>query len=102
MPVYLYWGEEEFNLENKVRELRKKVLDPGFTVLNHKVLNEPDIKDLVETAQTLPMMLGNRLIEVRASSLFLRGKKKISSSDSLMQTLCNQVLLLSFFQSNVV
>jgi DNA polymerase-3 subunit delta len=87
MPTYLYWGEEEFNLENAVRELRKKVIDPGFSALSHKVLNEPDIKDLLEAAQTVPMMLGNLLIEVRTSSLFFRGKRSISTSDPLMQKL---------------
>ncbi len=91
MPVYLYWGEEEFNLENAVKELRKKVLDPGFSALSHKVLDEPDLKSLIESIQTLPMMLGSLLIEVRTSTLFFRGKRTISTTDPLMQKLIEAV-----------
>jgi len=87
MPAYLYWGEEEFNLENAVKELRKKVLDENWASINHKKLNEPEILELIETLQTLPMMFGNLLVEVSAANLFLRGNKKLSSSDSLMQKL---------------
>lgn len=87
MPAYLYWGEEEFNLENAVRELRKKVLDENFAVLNHKKLNEPEILELIETLQTLPMMFGNLLVEVNATNLFLRGSKKAAASDSLTKKL---------------
>ena len=101
MPAYLYWGEEEFNLENAVKELRTKVLDENWASINHKKLNEPEILELIETLQTLPMMFGNLLVEVSAANLFLRanrkstnqddalplGNKKLSSSDSLMQKL---------------
>lgn len=91
MPVYIYWGEEEFNLENAVRELRKKIVDPSFAQLGHKILNEPDVKDLIESVQTLPMMLGNLLIEIRTSTLFFRGKRTISTTDPLMQKLIKAV-----------
>lgn len=91
MPVLLYWGEEEFNLENAVKELRKKIIDPGFSTLSHKVLNEPDIKKLIESIRTLPMMLGNLLIEVRTSTLFFRGKRTISTTDPLMQKLIDAI-----------
>ncbi|HSA05613.1 MAG TPA: DNA polymerase III subunit delta [Candidatus Gastranaerophilales bacterium] len=91
MPVYIYWGEEEFNLDNAVKELRKKVLDQNFSALNHRILNEPDLKILVEATQTLPMMLGNLLIEVRTSTLFFRGKRAVSTTDPLMQKLSDNI-----------
>ena len=87
MPAYLYWGEEEFNLENALKELRKQVLDENWASINHKKLNEPEIQELIETLQTLPMMFGNLLVEVNASNLFLRGNKKLSSSDDQMKKL---------------
>ncbi len=89
MPTYLYWGEEEFNIENAVKELRKKVLDENWAVINHKKLFEPEINELIETLQTLPMMFGNLLIEVEASNLFMRGTKKANSSDEIMKKLFN-------------
>ena len=84
MPVYLYWGEEEFNIENAVQDLRNKVIDPNWALLSHKVLNEPELPELVDTLQTLPMAFGNLLIEIKTTILFLRGGKKASSSDKLM------------------
>lgn len=87
MPAYLYWGEEEFNLDNAVKELRASVLDESWAAINHKKLDEPEVLELIEALQTLPMMFGNLLVEVNASNLFMRGNKKLSSSDSLMQKL---------------
>jgi len=82
MPAYLYWGEEDFNIEIAVQELRNKVLDPNFAALNHKKLDEPNVRHLTETLQTLPMMFGNLLVEVKATSLFLRKTKKSANSDN--------------------
>lgn len=87
MSVYLFWGEEEFNIENAIRDLRKKILDPAWVLLNHKMLNEPEIPELIEVLQTVPMMSGNLLIEIRTANLFLRGNKKASSSDKIMNRL---------------
>lgn len=87
MPAYLYWGEEDFNLENAVNDLRKSVLAEGFSALSHKKLNEPEIRDLIEALQTLPMMFGNLLVEVNAQNLFLRGNKKLDSDDERMKKL---------------
>lgn len=87
MPVYLYWGEEDFSLKNAVLDLRKKLINPEWALLSHKRLDDPDITNLIETLQTLPMVMGNLFIEVTATSYFLRGNKKHSSSDSQMKKL---------------
>ncbi len=101
MPVYLFWGEEEFNLNNAVRDLRERVLDRNFAAVNHKILDEPDIRQLTETVRTLPMMLGNLLVEVRATTFFLRGKRTVESDDpqlkkfiDIIEKLDNRVHLL--------
>jgi len=80
MPIYLYWGEEEFNLNKAVHDLKEKVLDQNWLLLNHKVLNEPEVALLAESLQTLPMTFGNMLFEIHASNLFLRGSKKVPDS----------------------
>ncbi len=87
MPVYLFWGEEEFNLNNKIKALKDKILDPAWSMLNHKKLKEPDLLQLTETLQTLPMSFGNMLIEIEANTIFLRGNRKFSSSDPLVKKL---------------
>lgn len=87
MPVYLYWGEEEFNIDEAVRNLRNQLLDPAWSTLNHKVLADPELQELTEALRVTPMFFGNLLIEVKAPNLFLRGGKKASSSDKLMSRL---------------
>lgn len=89
MPAYLYWGEEDYTLEKAINDLRDQILDPEWAMLNHKILDEPDIKTLIETLQCIPMVFGNLLIEIRTSSLFLRGGKKSFASDSQFDKLIN-------------
>lgn len=79
MPIYVYWGEEEFNIELAVKRLRAKVLDPDWATFNHKVLDSPSIQTLIETITTIPMGFGEVLIEVRNQNIFSRktkGKEK--------------------------
>lgn len=92
MPVYLYWGEEDFNLDKSVKNLRDNLLDPDWAVLNHKILNEPNIRNLTETLMNLPMAFGNILIEVSSSKLFMRGsssdeEEKVKYSDAELKKL---------------
>ncbi|MEI7473220.1 MAG: DNA polymerase III subunit delta [bacterium] len=73
MPVLLYWGEEDFNLEKSVNSLKEKILDPDWAVLNHKILNELSVRNLTEVLMNLPMAFGNVLIEVHSTKLFMRS-----------------------------
>jgi len=89
MPAYLYWGEEDFTLEKAVKELKDQILDPEWLLFNHKVLDEPDIKQLIESLQSIPMVFGNLLIEIRILSLFSRGGKKSFATDNEFDKLMN-------------
>lgn len=91
MPVSLFWGDEEYNIDVEVKKLRKNIVDPSMAVLSHKVLDEPSLQVLVEAIETTPMMFGSMLIEVHSTKLFLRGNDKISSSDVLMGRLINDL-----------
>ncbi len=87
MPVLLYWGEEEFNLEKAVAKLKAEILDPAWKELNHKTLLEPDLQTLNQTIRSLPLAFGNLLIEVRTTGLFFRGAKKSDDYDKLVEDL---------------
>ena len=88
MPVYLYWGEEDFNIDKSIQTLRQNILDDSLSGLNHKILkpNKLDVKLILEELQTVPIMFGNFLLEIYAPDLFLRGTNKPSSSDKIMQS----------------
>jgi DNA polymerase-3 subunit delta len=76
MPVYLYWGEEDYNIEREVKNLKNSILDENWSSINQKKLIEPEIRLLNETIGSTPMMFGNMLFEIYSNSLFLRGSSK--------------------------
>lgn len=76
MPIHIYWGEEDFNIELAVKKLRKKVLDPDWKDFNHKTLDNPSLQEIIESISTLPMGFGDLLVEVHNTSLFSKGQQK--------------------------
>lgn len=45
MPIYLYWGEDDFTLQKAVASLRDRVLDPQWSSFNYTLLapDQPDV-----------------------------------------------------------
>ena len=76
MPTYLYWGEEDFNIELAVKRLRKKLLDPDWAAFNHKVFDSPALQTIIESASTIPMGFGDVLIEIYNQNIFSRKTKE--------------------------
>lgn len=101
MPSYLYWGEEDFNMELAVKRLRKKLLDPDWADFNHKVLTNPSLLDIIETACTIPMGPGNVLIEIYNFNVFTRKSKgqvdiiKTAQDEKLLKELIELIPELS-------
>ena len=48
MPVYLFWGDEDFTLENEIKTIKDEVLDTSSGIeispLNYRCLDNPDFK----------------------------------------------------------
>src|ERR687886_2661571 len=65
MPIYLYWGEDDFTLTQAVNQLRKSVLDPNWANFNYDKI-PPDQPDAViqglNQALTPPFGMGKRLV----------------------------------------
>ncbi|MEN9264522.1 MAG: hypothetical protein Q6K14_10610, partial [Gloeomargarita sp. GMQP_bins_44] len=64
MPVYYYWGEDEYQLKRAVERLRQTVVDPAWASFNYQKL-AGDALEAVENAlaesRTLPFGSGGRL-----------------------------------------
>lgn len=65
MPIYLYWGDDDFSLSKAVDTLRESVVDPNWSSFNFdKIL--PDTPNSViyglNQAMTPPFGLGHRLV----------------------------------------
>jgi len=65
MPIYLYWGDNDFSLTQAVNELRQSVLDPNWLSFNYDRI-PPDQSDAViqglNQAMTPPFGMGGRLV----------------------------------------
>ena len=65
MPIYLYWGEDDFTLQKAVASLRDRVLDPQWSSFNYTLL-APDQPDVIvqglNQAMTPPFGTGSRLV----------------------------------------
>ncbi len=65
MPIYLYWGEDDFALTQAVNELRESELDPSWVSFNYDKIS-PDQPDAViqglNQAMTPPFGMGKRLV----------------------------------------
>jgi DNA polymerase-3 subunit delta len=64
LPLYLFYGEEEFLIQEALGVIIDKVIDPGAKDFNFNVLycRETPASELVNLAQTLPFMSEKRLV----------------------------------------
>lgn len=72
LPVYLFYGEEEFLIREAVELIAQKVADPGTRDFNLSTIycREASASDIVGIAQTLPFMAAKRLIITRDIDAF--------------------------------
>lgn len=70
--IYFFYGDEEFNISNKIKEFRGK-LDKDFAEMSYKYFNNPKFPDLMAAVKSQPMMFGNMLIEINCLN-YLSGK----------------------------
>ncbi len=82
MPVYFYWGDDDFTLKQAVKQLQQRLLDPQWQSFNfEKIAGDQDdaIQQALNQALTPPFGTGDRLVWVVDSTL---GQQ---CSDDLLQ-----------------
>lgn len=67
--IYFFYGEEEFNISNEIRKL-KKTLDKNFLDMSFKIYDNPKFPDLISILRTQPMMFGKMLIVINCLEYF--------------------------------
>ena len=91
MPLYFFWGEEDYLIEREVKALRQKVLGESFDALNYRVLDNPDFTAFDEALRTSPMFFGNILYVIKCDRYFLETKNKIKLDDKQTAMLCDSL-----------
>lgn len=64
MPVYVYWGDDDYAVSRAVATLRDRTLDPAWESFNYEKIppDQPDsVIHALNQAMTPPFGLGNRL-----------------------------------------
>ena len=73
MTVYFFYGEEDFNIDLEIEEMKSK-LNQDFISMNFQVLDNPEYAELITALRTLPMMFGDMLIVINSDKYFLSQK----------------------------
>ncbi len=73
MAVYFYYGEEDFNIDSAIEEL-KSSLNPDFIAMNFQNLDNPEYPELITALRTPPMMFGEMLIVINSDKYFSSKK----------------------------
>ncbi len=70
MSIYFLYGDEDYNIEQEIKKLKKKLLDKNFAEMNFKKADNPNFPDLISLLRTQPMMFGNQMIVINCEQYF--------------------------------
>ncbi len=88
MSISLYYGDEEYLLSQEARRLRQSVINPEMGGLGYKLLEKPDIGEVLETIGAVTFNLGGKtLIEIRDFD-FLHKAADSSADEKQLAELC--------------
>lgn len=65
MPIYLFWGEDDFAMEKSIDKLKQKVLDPNWLQFNYQKLasdTNDKVMEALNQAMTPPFGMGGRFV----------------------------------------
>jgi len=82
-PLYVFWGHEEYLIENSIKMLKKAVVDEGYEAFNYIVLDasETTVDHVLESAETLPMFAERKVVLVKNTPYFQKTKNGLSGKD---------------------
>ncbi|MBD2097033.1 DNA polymerase III subunit delta [Trichocoleus sp. FACHB-591] len=72
MPIYLYWGEDDFAIAKAVTTLRDRTLDPDWTSFNFDKISAEQSNAVLQAltqAMTPPFGMGKRLVWLENTTL---------------------------------
>ncbi len=77
--VYLFYGEETYLIDDILRRLKKKLVNPDFEQLNFILIGgkEASYEKIIDACETLPFMAEKKLVYLNGLDIF---KKKSGSS----------------------
>lgn len=80
MAVYFFYGDEDFNIDIEIEEMKAK-LNPDFLSMSFQVLDNPEYSNLSTALRTPPMMFGEMLIVINCEKYFASNKNFFEDSE---------------------
>lgn len=80
MAVFFYYGEEDYNIDLAIEDLKSK-LNPDFLAMSLHVLDNPEYAELINALRTAPMMFGDMLTIINAEKYFFSVKNYFTDSE---------------------
>jgi len=80
--VYLFSGPEEWIKREALDALRQNLLPPGLEQLNDVTLEGVTAQQIIDAAETMPMMCDRRIVVVRDWAPLLPGKTKNEEAET--------------------
>ena len=80
LGIYAFSGKEDYLKGEAVRRLKAKLLPQGLEELNFTRLVNPTAQQIIESAETFPLMCDRRLILVQEMELLGKDEKKTKPS----------------------
>lgn len=81
MPVYIFHGEEEFEISRAVDAMKQKLVDPAWASFNLARIDGGDLKHIVEAASSVPFGPGNKVFVFERCDLFTKKRGGKSDDD---------------------
>ena len=75
-PVYLFTGPEEYVKREALDALRARLLPPGLEALNDATMEGVTARQIIDAAETMPVMCDRRVVTVRDWAPLLSVKSK--------------------------
>lgn len=80
--VYLFTGPEEWIKNEALDALRAQLLPPGLEQLNDLTLEGGTAQQIIDAAETMPMMCEKRIVTVRDWAPLMPGKSKNEDTEA--------------------
>ncbi|MFQ3617583.1 MAG: DNA polymerase III subunit delta [Cyanobacteriota bacterium] len=100
MPIYLFWGDDEYAMQQAVKDLRDRTLDPNWASFNYDKISpeQPDgVIQALNQAMTPPFGMGQRLVWLAETTVCQRCSEDLLAelSRTLPEVPDSTVLLLT-------
>lgn len=80
MAIHFFYGEEDYNIDLAVEEMKSK-LNPDFIAMSFQSYDNPEYQTLIQVLRTPPMMFGDMLVVINSEKYFSSQKNYFEDSE---------------------